>query len=131
MTPLPISWQRLTAAGGRTCPRCDGTHRHLEHAIAKLRDVLAPLGIEPNLTVSEIDDTTFRRTPSESNRIWIAGRPMEEWLGASTGSSRCCSVCGDTPCRTTELDGATFEEIPEELVVKAALIAASQLVRPR
>ncbi len=127
---LPIVWQRLVGAGGRTCPRCDATRRQVESAVATLREALAPLGVEPSLTVREIDDATFRREPSESNRFWSGGRPMEDWLGASSGSSRCCSVCGDTPCRTTELDGAVFEEIPSELVIRAALLAAAGLVRP-
>jgi uncharacterized protein DUF2703 len=66
--------------------------------------------------------------PSESNRIWIAGRPMEEWLGARVGSSRCCSVCGDSECRTVEVEGTTFETIRERLLLEAALIASSQLL---
>jgi hypothetical protein len=87
--------------------------------------VLKPLDIEPVLEVREIDDRSFKSKPEESNRIWIAGRPMEEWLGAAIGSSRCCSVCGDTPCRTMEVEGAVFEDIPEAVILKAALIAAS------
>jgi hypothetical protein len=53
---------------------------------------------------------------------------MEQWLGASVGSSRCCSVCGDAECRTVEVEGMTFEAIPEALVVRAALLAASHLI---
>jgi len=55
---------------------------------------------------------------------------MEEWLGARVGSSRCCSVCGDSECRTVEVAGTTFEAIPEKLFLKAALIASAQLVNP-
>lgn len=62
--------------------------------------------------------------------LWIDGKPMEEWLGATAGSSPCCEVCGDLPCRTMELDGQTFEVIPEELIVKAGIIAASGLIGP-
>lgn len=53
---------------------------------------------------------------------------MEEWLGATVGSSRCCSVCGISDCRTVKVEGATFEVIPEKLFIKAALIASSQLL---
>lgn len=53
---------------------------------------------------------------------------MEEWLGARVGSSRCCSVCGDSECRTVEVAGATFEAIPEKLFLKAALLASAQLL---
>ena len=100
----------------------------MERAIGRLERSLRPLGIEPTLEIREIDESSFKTNPSESNRIWIAGRPMEEWLGASVGSSPCCSVCGTSECRTMEVAGTTFETIPEELFLKAALIAAAQLL---
>ena len=53
---------------------------------------------------------------------------MEDWLDASVGSSRCCSVCGDAECRTVEIGDATFETIPERVLVRAALIAAAQML---
>ena len=84
----------------------------MQRALRKLEEALRPLGIEPSLDVREIDEKAFKTNPSESNRIWIAGKPMEEWLGASVGSSRCCSVCGDSECRTVEVGATTFETIP-------------------
>jgi hypothetical protein len=54
---------------------------------------------------------------------------MEEWLGANVGSSRCCSVCGTSECRTVEVEGEMFETIPETLFLRAALVASSQLLR--
>ena len=99
-------------------------------AIAKLEPALRPLGIQPVLETQAIDDATFRAAPAESNRIWIGGKPMEEWLGASAGDSPCCEVCGDLPCRTMEVDGQTYEAIPEDLIVKAGIIAASRLLGP-
>jgi anti-sigma factor RsiW len=128
MQQLPIVWQRLVSSGGTTCPRCNSTHQEVQKAVDKLKEALRPLGMEPVLQIREIDEKVFKATPSESNRIWIGGRPMEEWLGAHVGSSRCCSVCGDSACRTVEVGGATFETIPEALFLKAALIAASQLL---
>ena len=128
MTRLPFIWQRLVSTGGRTCERCDATYQHLQSAVAKLRDVLKPLNIEPVLELREIDERSFRNKPTESNRIWIDGKPVEEWLAAGVGSSPCCSVCGDAPCRTMEIEGAVFEEIPEAVILKAALIAAAGLI---
>lgn len=128
MKALPILWQRLTNREGKTCDRCSATQREMERAVAKLRQSLRPLGIEPRLETKEVDETSFKANPSESNRIWIAGKPMEEWLGASVGSSPCCSVCGTSQCRTVEVEGSTFETIPERLFLKAALVAASQLL---
>jgi Domain of unknown function (DUF2703) len=126
--PLPIVWQRLVSPEGKTCDRCSATYQQMERAIAKLRQSLRPLGIEPSLEIREIDQRSFKANPSESNRIWIAGKPMEEWLGASVGSSPCCSVCGTSECRTVEVEGSTFETIPENLFLKAALVASSQLL---
>lgn len=130
MKSLPIIWQRLVSADGKTCDRCDATHQAIERAVRTLKEALRPLGIEPSLETREIGERAFKTNPSESNRIWIAGRPMEEWIGASVGSSRCCSVCGELECRTTEIAGTTFEAIPEKLFLKAALIASAQLLDP-
>ncbi|AKE91708.1 MULTISPECIES: DUF2703 domain-containing protein [Rhodococcus] len=127
MTALPIVWQRLVSQG-QTCRRCAGTGEQVQHAVGTLEQVLRPLGIAPQLEVRELDDAAFAANPAESNRIWIAGRPLEDWLDADVGSSRCCSVCGDSPCRTVALGPVTFEEIPERLIVKAALIAAASLL---
>ena len=128
MKSLPIVWQRLVSSGGETCDRCHATHEEVLRAISKLKEALRPLGIEPTLEIKEIDEESFKANPSESNRIWIAGRPMEEWLGARVGSSRCCSVCGDSACRTVEVGETTFEAIPEKLFLKAALVASSELL---
>ncbi len=127
MTVLPIVWQRLVSEG-KTCDRCRATHDEMQRAMEKLTQSLHPLGIEPRLEIREIDEPSFKANPSESNRIWIAGRPMEEWLGARVGSSRCCSVCGTSECRTVEVEGTTFETIPETLFLKAALVASAQLL---
>lgn len=129
MKPLPILWKRLVSEG-ETCPRCGSTQHNVASAVAKLTSALRPLGIEPVLETHAIDDASFRAAPAESNRLWIGGKPMEEWLGATAGSSLCCEVCGDLPCRTMELEGQTFEAIPEDLIVKAGIIAASRLVGP-
>ena len=128
MKELPIVWQRLVSDDGRTCDRCGATRTELTSAVTLLRRSLSPLDIEPMLEQREIDDATFRSDPSLSNRILIAGKPIEEWLHADVGRSRCCSVCGDAECRTVELGDTTFETIPEQLIVRAGLIAAAQLL---
>jgi Domain of unknown function (DUF2703) len=128
MKSLPITWQRLVSSGGETCDRCSGTYGEMQRAVGKLKEALRPLGIEPVLEVREMDEKSFKARPSESNRVWIAGKPVEEWLDAKVGSSRCCSVCGDSECRTVEVGTTAFEVIPEALFLKAALLASSQLL---
>jgi len=127
---LPIVWQRLVDAGGQTCDRCAATYVGLTEAVAKLKAALRPLGIEPTLETRDIDRESFKADPSQSNRVWIAGKPIEKWLGAGVSSSPCCSVCGDSECRTIEVGGNRFEAIPSELTLRAALLAASQLIGP-
>ena len=128
MKSLPIIWQRLVSFEGKTCDRCNATQQEMLRAVSKLKEALRPLGIEATLEIREIDEESFKANPSESNRIWIADRPIEEWLGASVGSSRCCSVCGESECRTVKVGAATYEAIPETLLLKAALVASSQLL---
>lgn len=127
MSSLRIRWQRLVK-DGRTCNRCGDTESEVRRATETLRQVLAPLGIEPQLEVADIDEAKFLAGPLESNRIWISDRPMEDWLSGSVGQSRCCSVCGDSDCRTVEIQGTVFETIPERLIVKAGLLAAAELL---
>jgi hypothetical protein len=127
LKPLPLVWQRLVKTGA-TCERCGCTQQQILGALARLEPALRPLGIRPELHTVALDERAFKADPLASNRIWIAGKPMEDWLGASVGFSRCCSVCGDLPCRTLQLDGSSFETIPQDLIIKAALIAAASMV---
>jgi Domain of unknown function (DUF2703) len=129
MKILPILWQRLVTEG-ETCQRCGSTQQNVLSAVSKLKVVLQPLGIRPELETREIDDATFRGDPSASNRIWIAGQPLEHWLDATVGDSPCCSVCGDLPCRTVQVGGETYEAIPEALILSAAMRAAAQMTAP-
>lgn len=125
MKPLPILWQRLVTPDGQTCERCQGTQQSLLGALAKLKVALAPLGLEPVFSTQEIALDSFRTQPAESNRIWIAGQPLETWLGATAGQSSCCAACEGQDCRTLELAGQSHETIPEALILQAALLAAT------
>jgi hypothetical protein len=124
---LPIRWHRLVK-DDRTCDRCAATGEEVERAVEVLADVLRPLGMQVSLELKEIDAAAFADDPDASNRIRVAGKPLDNWIGAKVGSSRCCSVCGDTDCRTIRVDRTSFEAIPQWLILKAALVAASTLL---
>ena len=128
MKSLSITWQRLVDSNGKTCDRCGSTYEELVQAVNKLRASLKPLDIEPVIEIREIGAKTFTADPSQSNRIWIDSKPLEEWLSASVSSSQCCNVCGDSECRTIEFDNEVFETIPAELILKAGLIAAANMI---
>lgn len=127
MKNLPIVWYRLVKAG-ETCIRCGQTHQELEKAVAKLKTSLLPLGIEITFETKELTEEEFKANPSKSNEVWIAGKTLEEWVGAQVGMTPCSSVCEGASCRTLEVDENSYETIPEELFVRAGLNAANQIL---
>lgn len=130
MRELNIRWQRLVDATNQTCDRCGATGAAVERAVEMLTRGLRELDVEVILKTEALDSATFAQAPLESNRIWIGGLPLEWWLSASSGKSRCCSACGDAECRTVTVDGRTYEAIPVELIIKAGLLAAARLFQP-
>lgn len=128
MKTLEIRWQRLVNDKGETCGRCGATETAVADAVQKLKLSLKELGIDVVLEKSTLNLSTFKKAPLESNRIWIADKPLEDWLSASIGESQCCAACGDSDCRTMTIDGKTYEAIPPELIIKAGLMAGAQLL---
>ncbi len=129
MKTIVIEWQRLLDENKKTCPRCGSTEQEVEKAAATLNRELKPFEIRATLTKKAIKPETFRQDVLQSNKIVIAGQTLEEWLGAGTAQSPCCEVCGDAECRTVEYADQSHEMVPADLIVKAALIAASQLFK--
>jgi hypothetical protein len=123
---LYIVWERLLVEN-ETCPRCGTTEAELNKAAGMLQKSLAPLGITVNIEKKEITLAEFKTDSTRSNRIMINGRTLEEWLGAQSGQSPCCDVCGDEECRTVEVAGETYEAIPADLIVRAGLVAAAAI----
>jgi len=127
MKTLTIRWKRLINEQDKTCPRCGSTGESVQSAVKKLQKALAELDIEVLLKTEALDFPMFNQDPLQSNRIWVADKPLEEWLGAEVGQSPCCDVCGDSDCRTLSFGDNTFEEIPEKLIIHAGLLAAAEL----
>lgn len=127
MKLIAITWNRLVDGSGRTCPRCQATGENIRKAVARLSPILATRGLKPVLETRTLDEDRFCCAPEESNRVWIQGVPLEQWVGAEVGASPCCDVCGEQPCRTLELNGVAHEAIPERLVVQAVLAAAADI----
>ncbi len=127
MKTLSIEWQRLLDEHKKTCPRCGSTEQQVEKAAASLTRELKPFEINVSLVKKAVEPEAFMKDVSQSNKILIAGKTLEEWLGARTGQSPCCEVCGDAECRTVKYADQTHETIPADLIVKAGLLAASQV----
>ena len=129
MKTIKIIWQRLVDDQGQTCDRCGGTEQELHKALRFLIKSLAPAGIAFSLETKSLDPQEFARDPSQSNRIWVDGKPLEKWVKAETGASPCCGPCGDAECRTVNVEGTTYETIPAELIIRAALLAVEREVK--
>ena len=126
MQTIRIVWQRLLSLQGQTCDRCAATELALQQAVATLQQALAPLQMQVEFHAQAMTLEQFNQDPGASNRIWVADKPLETWLGASIGASPCCSVCGDAQCRTLECNHQSYEAIPSQLIIKAGLLAAAQ-----
>jgi hypothetical protein len=127
MKTLTIRWKRLVNEHDQTCPRCGSTEEAVRNAADKLKKALAELDIEVVLKTEFLDFPLFAKDPLQSNRIWVAEKPLEKWIGATVGQSPCCDVCGDSECRTLEIGNGTFEEVPEKFIIQAVLLAAAEL----
>jgi hypothetical protein len=127
---LVIRWQRLVDEAGDTCGRCGHTERALAEAQRLLTASLRPLGLHVRVVRTQLTAEQFELDPSASNRIWIGDEPLDTILGAQAGATTCAGVCGGSPCRTMQVDGRTYESIPAELIVRAGLRVAADLVRP-
>ncbi|MGB9689506.1 DUF2703 domain-containing protein [Thermogutta sp.] len=129
MAALRIIWQRLVDDHGNTCDRCGATELAVEEAVRALSQTLKALGINVVLEKKALTSAEFDRDPLQSNRVYIQEKPLEDWLGATVGKSPCCSVCGDAECRTLVVEGTPYESIPAELIIKAGLLAAAEIVQ--
>ena len=125
---ITLRWQRLVDEADQTCERCGHTQTELRLAVGTLKRCLRPLNMEVVLKKTSIDPQTFAHNTSQSNRIFVADRPLEEWLGGKVGMSICGSCCHglgeNVRCRTVTVDGQTYEAIPAAMIVRAGLLAA-------
>jgi hypothetical protein len=126
---LTLKWQRLLS-DGQTCRRCEVTGVEVEKALVALKKALSPLGIDVILEKDELSVEEFKKDTLQSNMIWLNGRVLEDWIEGKLGKSQCDDVCGLHECRTVGLEEEVYETIPAELIIKAGLLAASQLLDP-
>ena len=125
MKKLAIEWKHFEK-DGETCERCAGTGENLATVIAELQQELAGEGVEVTLTETLLPASRI----AESNMIFFNGIPLENLLAETAVSENSCDSCScltgeETLCRTVEFEGKTYEEIPKELIRRAALKALS------
>lgn len=119
---LEIEWKHF-AVGDATCERCGKTGDALQAVVADLTREFAPAGVKINLTEAILDKTRI----AESNEIRMNSMLLEDLLAAAVISTDCPS-CGtlageSTCCRAIEIGNERYEEIPPEMIKKAAYLA--------
>ena len=121
---LEIEWKHF-AVGDATCERCGNTGEALKTTVEELQREFAPAGLKINITETLLDKTRI----AESNEIGMNGMLLEDLLAAGVVSTDCPS-CGtlageSTCCRAIEINNEQFEDIPPEMIKKAAYLALS------
>lgn len=122
MRELRIEWRHY-AKEGATCDRCSATGTSARDVVAVLTQELAIQGIR----VEFIETVLPEKLMAQSNMLLFNGVPLEQILENATASENECKSCScltgtDTACRTIEHEGVTHEEIPSELIRRAALL---------
>ncbi|MFZ1896602.1 DUF2703 domain-containing protein [Methanoregula sp.] len=116
---LEIEWKHF-AVGDATCDRCNKTGDALHAIVEKLRCEFASASVKINLTETCLDKTRI----AESNEIRMNGTPLEDLLAAAVVSTDCPScrtlAGGNACCRAIEIGNERYEEIPAEMIKKAA-----------
>jgi len=119
---LEIEWKHYIV-GDATCERCGNTGEALHAAIEELRREFAPAGVKINLTETLLDKNRI----AESNEIRMNGMLIEDLLAAGVVSTDCptCSTSAgeSTCCRAIEIGDERYEDIPPEMIRKAAYLA--------
>jgi hypothetical protein len=126
MKTLKIIWQRLVVEGEQ-CSRCSSTEQEVEKAFQTLKQSLAPSGTNVLLEKKELGLETYKEDVLASNRIWIGGRPIEEWLHAQVSESLCRGPCCKNNIRTLKVRDTIHENIKADIIIEAGFKAASQL----
>ena len=132
---LTLKWQRLVDETGKTCRRCSDTQHEVRVAADILERSLRPLNMRLLVEELPMSPEAVAEDTSQSNRIFVEGRPLADWLGGTIGMSPCESCCPElgqnVRCRTLTVDGNTYEAIPATLIVRAGLRAADAALAKR
>jgi hypothetical protein len=120
MKELTIEWRHYDKEG-ETCDRCSATGKSVREVVAVLTDELADRGISVIFSETKLPEALM----AQSNMILFNGVPLESVLDNAVADENHCSSCScltgsETACRTVEYEGKSYEDIPEELIHKAA-----------
>lgn len=120
MRGLAIEWRHYDKEG-KTCDRCAATGSSVSEVVAGLTKELADRGITVTFTETKLPEELM----AQSNMVLVNGIPLEDVLDKAAADENSCPSCScltgsETSCRTVEYEGKSYEEIPAELIRKAA-----------
>lgn len=120
MKKLTIEWRHFDKEGA-TCDRCAATGTSVREVVSELRNEMAERGIEVILSEKLIPEELM----AQSNMILFNGVALEDLLDDAAADKNSCPSCScltgaETNCRTVEYKGKTYEDIPGELIRRAA-----------
>lgn len=123
MKELVIEWRHYDKEGA-TCDRCAATGGSVREVVSSLTRELAGLEV----AVAFVETLLQEESMTQSNLILFNGVPLEDILEDAAADENACPSCScltgsDTSCRTVTYQGRTFEEIPPELIRRAAFKA--------
>ena len=72
----------------------------------------APLSIEPTLETIALDQATFDEARTQSNRIWIAGRPLETASGRKSQEACAAPSAGTTIAAPSKMTAQATKPFP-------------------
>ena len=120
MKELAIEWRHY-AKEGATCDRCAATGSSVKEVVSELTKELEGRGVTVTFTETALPEELM----TQSNMTLFNGAPLEAILDKAAADENPCPSCSgltgsETSCRTVEYEGKTYEEIPGELIRKAA-----------
>jgi hypothetical protein len=123
---LVIRWQHTVCQNENPCERCINTPLEIQRAYKDLKASLTGLGIV--VTFEE------KKMKEHDDHIFINDHDITDLLEGETIRTACLNCLDDKgdprTCNTLKLGDNTYEVIPAELIIKAGLVAASELVTP-
>jgi len=121
---LVIHWRHAVCQNENPCERCINTPLEIQQAYENLKESLAGLGIVVTFEEKKIKE--------HDDHIYINDRDITDLLEGETIKTACMNCLDDKgdprTCNSLKLGDNTYEVIPAELIIKAGLVAASELV---
>ncbi|MFU8891972.1 MAG: DUF2703 domain-containing protein [Anaerosomatales bacterium] len=122
-TRVTVDVERLVVEG-ETCDRCASTWDAARQAVEMVAAEASGIGLAVDLREVPLPPERI----SDSNRVLVNGRLVEEWLDGSAAMTECAS-CGDLVgesvcCRSYEIDGLASDSLSAADIARAIRAAA-------